>query len=184
MGKGIRRIADFLSRVEMFTGSIHRAIAGGCGAIIFLLMILVVSDVMGRNLFLSPVPGTLEISTSLLVFVAFLSLAHVLAHGEHVKITIFTDRLSPRVRDWFNLFALAVGFSLMSLTAWQALLYALHSYQTQEVASQSFRLPLYFAKFAFFAGCTMFCIQFLIQLVVHLFGQMFHGMISGRKDND
>jgi TRAP-type mannitol/chloroaromatic compound transport system permease small subunit len=88
------------------------------------------------------------------------------------------------VRDWFNIFALAVGFCLMVLTAWQALLYALHSYQTQEYASQSFRLPLYFAKFAFFAGCTMFSIQFLIQLAVHLFDKMFNGIISGRKDND
>ena len=179
-----QRIADCFSYIEMFSGSIHRAIAGGCGAIIFLLMIVVVSDVVGRNLFLKPVPGTLEISTSLLVFGAFLSLAHVLAHGEHVKITIFTDRLSPRVRNWFDIFALAVGFSLMSLTAWQALLYALHSYQTQEVASQSFRLPLYFAKFAFFAGCAMFCIQFLIQLVGHLFDKLFNGISSGKRRND
>lgn len=181
MRKGVQKIADFLSHIEMFGGSIHRAMAGGCGAIIFLIMIVIVSDVIGRNLFLKPVPGTLEISTSLLVFGVFLSLAHVLAHGGHVKITIFIDRLSPRVRDWFDIFALAVGFSLMSLTAWQALLYALHSYQTQEVASQSFRLPHYFAKFAFFAGCTMFCIQFFIQLVDRFFDKLFGGIPSVRR---
>lgn len=181
MRKMFQRIADFFSHIEMISGSIHRTIAGACGAIIFLLMIVVVCDVIGRNLFLKPVPGTLEISTSLLVFVAFLSLAHVLSHGEHVKITIFIDRLSPGLRVWFDVFALAVGFLLMSLTAWQALLYALHSYETQEVASQSFRLPLYFAKFAFFAGCIMFSLQFFIQLVDRLFGKLFNGIPSNRR---
>ena len=181
MRKVVRRVADFFSHIEMFSGSVHRAIAEACGAIIYLLMIVVVCDVIGRNLFLKPVPGTLEISTSLLVFVAFLSLAHVLAHGEHVKITIFIDHLSPGLRVWFDIFALAVGFSLMSLTAWQALLYALHSYQTQEVASQSFRLPLYFAKFAFFAGCALFSLQFFIQLVDRFFGKLFSGIPSDRR---
>jgi TRAP-type C4-dicarboxylate transport system permease small subunit len=143
-------------------------------------MLLTISDVLGRDLFLKPIPGTLEITESLLVFVTFLSLAHVLTYGEHVKITIFVDHLSPKKRVWFDMFALAIGFVLMFLMSWRTLPYAIYSYECKEVADKSFALPLYFAKFALFIGCAMLAIQFLMQLLSHFFGKLFSEIPSDR----
>lgn len=139
----------------------------GCGVLLFLAMLEVIADVTGRYLFANPVPGTLEIGESLLAFVIFLSLAYVLIRGGHIRVTLFTERLPPKWQAWFDIFATAVGFSLMLLIAWQSLPFALHSYKLKEVGV-CFPIPLYPAKVAFFVGSTLFCIQFFIQFISHL----------------
>jgi len=179
----IHKIARILSRVEMLSARVHGLIVVGCGALLFLQMFLQVSDVTGRYLFAKPTPGTLEISESVLVFITFLGLAYVLARGEHVRVTILLDRLSPERRAWFDIFAFAIGFLIMLFIAWRALPYAIYSYKVQDTSGTgtAFDLPLYPAKFAFFVGSTMLCMQFLIQLLNQLFARLTNRIPSGSE---
>jgi len=172
----LQKIIHILSRV-------NTALVLGCGVFLFLQMFLQVSDVTGRYLFTKPTPGTLEISESVLVFITFLCLAHVLSRGEHVRVTILLERLSPERRAWFDIFAFAVGFLMMLLIAWRALPFALYSYKVQDTSGTgtAFDLPLYPAKFAFFFGSAMLCIQFLIQLIVNLFAKFGSRISSGKE---
>src|SRR3546814_10323238 len=54
-----------------------------CGTVwIFLLMILINSDIIGRELFESPVRGTTEILSISIVGIVFLQLGHTLMNGK------------------------------------------------------------------------------------------------------
>lgn len=156
-----------LSRSEMLFTRINDRIVSACGVLLFLQMVFQVCDVTARYLLSMPLPGTMEISESVLVFITFLCGANVLAIGGHVRVTLLLDRLTPVRRVWLDVFCFAAGFSIMLLLAWRAFLYGLYSYRVQDTSGTgtAFDLPLYPAKFAFFVGCAMLCLQFFVQML-------------------
>ena len=184
--KIVRTIPMVLSRSERFLTHINIRVVSGCGILLFLQMFFQVCDVAGRYLFSMPLPGTMEISESVLVFITFLCAANVLARGGHIRVTILIDRLSPTQRLWADLFCFLVGFSITLLIAWRAFLYGLYSYKVHDTAGTgtAFDLPLYPAKFAFFVGIAMLSLQFFIQMLNSFFGIVTKSKrVSREKEN-
>src|SRR3546814_17731466 len=72
-----------------------------CGTVwIFLLMILINSDIIGRELFESPVRGTTEILSISIVGIVFLQLGHTLMNGKITRSDMVIDNLlafRPRI---------------------------------------------------------------------------------------
>ena len=67
------------------------------GVAIILLMLHVVADVMGRELFRFPLEGTLEIvSFYYMVAVTFFPLAYVCHNEGHISVELFTKNLPRR----------------------------------------------------------------------------------------
>jgi TRAP-type mannitol/chloroaromatic compound transport system permease small subunit len=119
--------------------------------------------------------GTIEMVESMLAFAIFLSMAATLISGQHIRVRIFVDRLSPRWQDWLEMIAFAVGFVLTFMIAYRSLAMAIHSYEIKEFAGRAyayFSMPLYPARFAFFVGISLFCAQFLIQFLSRLFPRL------------
>jgi TRAP-type mannitol/chloroaromatic compound transport system permease small subunit len=137
------------------------------------MMFYVVGDVVGRQVFSLSVPGTLQIGQSVLVFAVFLSLAYVLIHKEHVRVTVLTERFSPKWQKWLEVLAYALGCAMMFIIAWQVFLSASYSFEIMEPASShgdaDFPLPIYPAKFACFVGSVLFCIQFFLEFLSRIF---------------
>jgi TRAP-type C4-dicarboxylate transport system permease small subunit len=144
----------------------------------FIFMFIVFADVTGRYLFIMPLPGTLEIGEAVLVFVVFLSSTYVLINRGHVRVTLLTDRLSDSWQAWLDILAFALGFVLMLLMAWKSLPFAMSSYKLGETGL-AFPLPLYPAKFAFFAGSALLCIGFFTQFINHLFAKLENKVPAG-----
>src|SRR3546814_4368408 len=68
-----------------------------CGTVwIFLLMILINSDIIGRELFESPVRGTTEILSISIVGIVFLQLGHTLMNGKITRSDMVIDRSEER----------------------------------------------------------------------------------------
>jgi TRAP-type mannitol/chloroaromatic compound transport system permease small subunit len=108
-------------------------------------------------------------------------LASTQMRGEHIRVMVLLDRLSPERRAWFELLTLAIGFSLMFVIAWHCLPYAIDSYASNERGLGSGSIPVYPGKFSFFAGCTLFGIQFFIQFLSRLFAKL-AGEIPASKE--
>jgi TRAP-type C4-dicarboxylate transport system permease small subunit len=177
LGGIIGKAANLISRLEMGSRRINAIIMVGCSVFLFIIVIYVVSDITGRYLFLNPLPGTVEITQSLLVFVIFLSLTSVMIKGRHIRVGILLDRFPPRWRAWLEILALAVGFSLMLLMSWRTLDSAIYSYEIRELpyvagGAGGFPLLLYPSKFALFAGCALFSIHLFIQFLSHIFARL------------
>jgi TRAP-type C4-dicarboxylate transport system permease small subunit len=178
----MKKIASVLVSLEKVLARINAPVAVACGVVLFLFMFMVVSDVTGRYLFLTPVFGTTEIGQNVLAFVIFMSWAAVQASGQHIRVVILLDRFPPRWRVWLELLALAVGFAMIFSIAWYGLSFTIESYKTKEIFL-TYGIPRYPGKAALFVGCTLFAIQFFIQFLSRLFTRLAGKIPAGKEQS-
>ena len=90
---------------------------------ILALMVLIDADVIGRDLFASPVRGVTELVTLSIVGIVFLQLADTLRVGRFTRADVLLDRLQktrPRVADALHAVFHLVGAALMLVILWAA----------------------------------------------------------------
>lgn len=133
--------------------------------LIFLLMLLVTADVVGRYVFNSPLPGTFEISESAMVFVVFLAFAHAEARGQNIRISLLTSRLSLHQQAFFEVLAALAGMFLFGLIGWQTWGPAVESWAIREYMSGPAPLPIYPSKLVLPVGSFLLVTRFAVSLV-------------------
>ncbi|WP_176082905.1 TRAP transporter small permease [Martelella sp. HB161492] len=69
------------------------------GILLMVLMMLTVSDVIGRYIFNAPITGASELSELLLVSIVFLGLPAVCLDGGHVTVDLVTKALPARIEE-------------------------------------------------------------------------------------
>ena len=88
---------------------------------IIVLMLLVVADVAGRNLFLAPIAGVPEIVKYSIVGIVFLQIAHTHAHGRMIRsdgLLMMLAKRHPRISALFDFIAQLAGCGLTIALAW------------------------------------------------------------------
>ena len=102
---------------------IFRVVLSWCAEIssvlIFVLVLLITADIIGRYVFLSPVPGTLEITESLMVFIVFLAYAHTEAGKHNIRIQIIERRITQRQKYLLDALAYTLGILVFGVICWQ-----------------------------------------------------------------
>ncbi|MGB2884358.1 MAG: TRAP transporter small permease [Dehalococcoidia bacterium] len=142
---------------------------------LFIMALLVVADIISRELANKSLPGVTEIVYLGVVAVVFLSFAYTEEMRAHVRIEIFSDRLPPKGRTIVDILTWLVGASLMGLLAWLAGLEAIESLEVREYIPSAIRVPIYPVKFAVCIGFGLLGLQFLVNLVKKLMGETFEG---------
>ena len=142
---------------------------------LFVMGLLVVADIISRELADQSLPGVTEIVYLGIVAVVFLSFAYTEEMRAHVKIEIFSDRLPPKGRTVVDILTWLVGASLMGLLAWLAGIEAIESLEVREYVPSAIRVPIYPVKFAVCIGFGLLGLQFLVNLVKKLMGESFGG---------
>ena len=132
--------------------------------LIILLMFLVTADVVGRYIFNSPIPGTLEIGESAMVFIVFLAYAHTEATGQHIRIQLIERRATPRQLQLLNVVACLAGILIYGVICWQAWGQAMFSLSVDQRLTGWLRLPLYPTKFILVWGSFILVLQFIVGL--------------------
>ena len=90
---------------------------------ILALMILIDADVIGRDVFASPLRGVTELVTLSIVGIVFLQLADTLRVGRFTRADVLLDRLQktkPRLADGLHAVFHLVGAALMLVILWAA----------------------------------------------------------------
>jgi len=73
------------------------------GAVALAAMILLITaQVVSRRLLSRPLVVADELSGYLLVILTFTGLGYALLMGDHIQVTLFTDRLGARTRAWLR----------------------------------------------------------------------------------
>lgn len=153
----IKRLAHLFEFVVRWSSEVS-------SVIIILLMFLVTSDVIGRYVFNSPIPGTYEVSESLMVFIVFLAYAYTEATGQHIRIQLIERRTTPRQLHSLNVVACLIGIFVYGIICWQACGQAWVSVVVGERMTGWLRLPLFPARFALVWGSFILVLQFLVGL--------------------
>lgn len=131
------------------------------GYILFFMMIMITVDVTGRYLFNSPIPGTLEFTEFLMVFVVFFSMAFVQLEKRHIRVELVTQRLPKKLDDGMSIATLLIGAVFFGLLAWQSWFSAWSAFEYREASEGLIQIPIYPPKFAIPFGSAIMVVQLL-----------------------
>jgi TRAP-type C4-dicarboxylate transport system permease small subunit len=120
-----------------------------------------VADIIGIQVFASPVPGIVELTSSLMVASIFLGLPVTEARGQNVRVEVLVERAPHTLR---RVLALLSRFSmalLFGLVAWFGSQSLIRSIETNEYAEGLIRVPYWPARLALVAGAALVVLQAL-----------------------
>lgn len=131
----------------------------GSGYILFFMMWLITVDVVGRYAFSHPIPGTLEFTEFLIVFVVFFSLPYVQLTKRHICVELLTHRLPRRIADGLAVVVLLIAALFFLLMCWQTWNSALSSLEYREASDGLVQIPVYPPKLAIPFGAALMALQ-------------------------
>ncbi|MCB2191763.1 MAG: TRAP transporter small permease [Deltaproteobacteria bacterium] len=143
------------------------------------MMFLVTADVIGRYVFNQPIPAVFEINSYfIMVAVVFFPLAYVQRKKEHVFITLFTERMSSRLKAVLDTFSLIVGFVAYGLIGIYSMQRAIMATEVREYISGIIDMPVWMSKWIIPIGCLAFCIELLLDALERI------PVILGHEDTE
>ncbi|WP_271986583.1 TRAP transporter small permease subunit [Pseudoclavibacter terrae] len=148
------------------------ALAVAAGALLIALLLLTVADVVSRNLLGRSILGVVDISTMLLVAVAFLGLAAAEIDGRHVSVTLIEARLPKRVRATLAIVrvVLLAGIGIILLVGLSEVLGS--SISRGETTNDILRLDTWPAKLVLLISFALFFVTAIVNQVRELLAGM------------
>ena len=157
-------IFRIISKVNRGVGFLSMIVLGVLG-------ILIVADVISRELANESLPGVTEIVFMGIVAIIFLTFAYTEETGRHIKIDIFSNRLPIKGQSILTILVYIMGIFSMGLLAYLAGLEAIYSLRHGEYLPALIRIPVYPTKFAVFIGFVLLTLQYAVQLATKLIGE-------------
>ena len=150
----------FLDRLYAGSG----ALAALC---VFLICALMLAQAFARGMG-GQIRGTDDIVSWLCAASAFFALGHTFRHGELVRVGLWIDRLSPRMRRVAELVALGVTAAFVVYMAWAVTTFVYESWKFKEVAQGLVKIPIWIPQLCFVLGVLIFLVAILDELVLVL----------------
>ena len=143
-------------------------VMNACGTVwIFLLMILINSDIIGRELFDTPVRGTTELMSLSIVGIVFLQLGHTLMTGKITRSDMFIDNLlvrTPRAGHALQCLYHCAGAALLGIIFAGSIALFQEAIEIGEYvgAIGDFTAPTWPIRLIILIGSAATCMQFLL----------------------
>lgn len=138
------------------------AIAGGF--VVFLLMLLMVADAVGRKAW-GGVPGAFEFSEALMIPAVFLPLMFVQYKREHVFVSVATLTLSNRVQCFLDAIAALIGMAIFAFLTWLAVDRAIDATRINEYRVSIIPVPIWPFRWVIVLGLGLMVLQLLVTAI-------------------
>jgi TRAP-type C4-dicarboxylate transport system permease small subunit len=125
--------------------------------ILFCLPLLIVTDVVSRRFFGTPILGVIDITEMFGGLMIFLALPFATAGSQQIAADFLLQKFPPVLRVAANIFTRCLGVFLFLVIGWNMILKGLGIYLTGEV-SATLKLPLYPATFVAGFLCFLQCL--------------------------
>ena len=154
------RVLDWLSRVANLLGSL----------LIFALVVLITADVIMKNVFLQPTPGTIEMVTLSIVAIVFLQAPQALREGRFTRSDGLINslhrrlpRLAASLETTFDL----VGAAVLSAVIYAHLPILARAWTRNEYIGSvgNFMAPTWPVKAMLALGALLLLLQFLARVI-------------------
>ena len=136
--------------------------------ICLVLMFLVTIDVILRFFFKLYVPASVELCRVLLAMMIFLPFGEVQERKEHIRIDFFIDRLSPKIKRYWELIANIVSLSFLSAIFVDSIDVFRGSLVLMEYFGSAIKVPIYPARGVMVLGCGLMIIELTKEIVMTL----------------
>jgi TRAP-type C4-dicarboxylate transport system permease small subunit len=103
----------------------------------------------------------------------FLALPGTLKHGDHIRVTLLMQRLSPRAQNWLEYWCLGAASVLSVYVAFFSCRLVWVSFTTHDVSPAADASPLWIPQLAMALGCIGLAVAFLHALWARWAGQTF-----------
>ncbi|WP_088279739.1 TRAP transporter small permease [Ideonella sp. A 288] len=134
------------------------------------LLGMVMLSILGRQLHFH-LPGTDAYAGYLMAGAGFLSLAHTLKRGEHIRVTLLLSALRGGARRSVELWALGLAVMLSCLSAYYSGRLVWQSRQFNDVSTSNDATPLWLPQLAMAVGTAVLAIAFIDEFVLELRGR-------------
>ena len=124
----------------------------------------VLAAIVARQLGLN-IPGTDAYAGYFMAAAGFLALASTFKHGEHIRVTLLLNSLSPAGSRRLDIFALAMGCLLAATFAFFSVKLAYDSWQFNDISTSNDATPLWIPQLSMAAGTLLFLVALLDELV-------------------
>lgn len=136
---------------------------------IFLIMVFMTADILGRALFNHPLAGAYEIVRVSIVGIVFLQIPHTLLQDKHIRSNLVIGRLKPATRELanapINLIGAAV-FILIFISNWAP---TLLSWKILEIEGEgALQVPVYPIRTIILLGSAAMVIHFIVKFFQNL----------------
>lgn len=146
-------------------GMINAAASAIAAVAILASAAVIAANVLARQLFFRPLVDSLQIGQLVMVFIAYLALAHNVRNGRHVRATLLYDRLGQRARALLDVATGIISLGAVGVVIWQGSVFAL---EAADVGARLLgglvlpALPFHFAVPAMFALLELELLRTLI----------------------
>lgn len=128
MKKFILQLLDWVTIISKWL----TILASCCIAV---MMVIVFADIVGTKFFKVSIPGALDISEELMVFLTLLPLAYLAAVKGHINITLLESRWSPGIRFIIEIFKYVIATAISAIITWRVFVGFQKAYQVMELKS-------------------------------------------------
>ena len=134
---------------------------GGVGAWFLIpLMIITAVDVVSRDVFNHPIPGTVELSQYMLAVFVLLGLAYSQQVKAHVAVSLFISRLSRPVQLSLNILSAVLCLFISFIIAWQGWVVGIE----EKTVSDMLRVPQYPFRLLVAVAAFLMCLELLMDV--------------------
>lgn len=160
MGKESIFKKGWFERVKKGIHQVNRFIAGVGACFLIPLMIITAGDVVGRDVFNHPIPGTIELSQYMLAVFILLGLAYAQQAKAHVGVSIVTSRLPQHAQLAFRIIATLLCLFISCILVWQGWVIGIE----EKTVSDMLRVPQYPFRLIVAVAAFLMCLELVIDL--------------------
>jgi TRAP-type C4-dicarboxylate transport system permease small subunit len=160
-GKGVIKLAEEYAKFARWVAAIS-------GIVVIIMMLYTTVDVAGRYLANHPMPAAYEMTIIFLIYITYFGVTLVQARGGHMRLGFLFEKAGPRGKSLIDLFSVLFGLFIVGIIAWQGWLYAIESWQIEEVTMGVYTVPVFPGRIALAIGATIFIIQYIIDVVKNI----------------
>lgn len=167
-----------------FPGHLARFLAIIAASFTIVAALLLTAEVVSRAFFGQPIRGLFEYMQLLVVLIAFLGLAEAERNGDHIRVTLLTERLPRKVTAAVRVFAMLVSGLIVLWMSVMSFLELQKSLGRGEYSPGLLNLPVWPARIIIVVGLTALFLMYVtrtIETIIEL-KQSFGDPVDGDVD--
>lgn len=139
--------------------------AGVAALLLAALFVLGFAEIILRSGFGISLPFVVEYSGYLLVLVLFLGSGWTLSQGGHIRVTLLSEQVSPRLRRGLDLACTCVALAISVVLAVSLCTYAIGTWSRGTVSYYASETPLAYPQMLFALGLVILMLAVFARLV-------------------
>ncbi|MGM7679141.1 TRAP transporter small permease subunit [Microbacterium sp. A94] len=167
-----------------FPGHLARVLAILAASFTVIAALLLTAEVLSRVFFDQPIRGLFEYMQLLVVLIAFLGLAEAERNGDHIRVTILTERMPRKATAVVRVFAMLVSALIVLWMTVMSYIELSKSLGRGEYAAGLVNLPVWPARIVIVVGLAALFLMYVtrtIETVIEL-KKSFSGPVDADAD--